>query len=437
MKKFLRILVLCCLAIGLQSNALAAAPSVIGQTTKPISSFPDVKANHYAYEAVAWAHEQGIVNGYANGEFGANDLVTEAQFAALLERFFDLNADNLHDENALTQHWADKAYQSLAAYGVPLNGYIDHSFRNQPVKRGLVAQVLVYLGHDGLDLTQSIEFLLDHKISTGQNLDQKNDLLKYFGSSNELTRAQAVTFLYKMKQQRLDEISEVASSTYLNNKGLSFDELAKENEAKVDENLKKLTENEAKKIVGELMSGIVGTFNRLGEEHNWSFDNHPDFAILRPELLNYASKDFTDGFLKTVKDEFFCSCDMPPYPYENLDIQFTLHENTSDRFVASSVELDNMISSGSTVYYTVIKENGKWVMDNYKWVSIEKEPVDLSWEEIKSYLDQQGSKVELLNTTQYNGEKIYIYKYIDQELIMGIFADNSGHLWDVPADLYS
>ncbi|MDN4494753.1 S-layer homology domain-containing protein [Ureibacillus aquaedulcis] len=438
MKKFLGIIILCCLAVGLQSNALAANSSVEGLSNKQVSGFPDVKANHFAYEAVAWANEQGIVSGYKNGEFGPADKVTEAQFAAMLKDFFNLESvNNTQQKNSKpTEHWSDEAYYSLAAYGVPLNGYAEQSIRNQPVKRGEVAQALVYLAHDDLDLTQSIDFLLDHKISKGQNIGQKNDVLRYFGSENELTRAEAVTFLYNMTGQHLDEVSEVASSTYQENKDSSFDELVKKEEAIVDTDLNKVTEDEAKEIVGELMSGIVETFNRLGEEHNWSFDNPPDFKILRPELLNYASEDFTDGFLKTVKDEFFCSCDMPPYPQENLDIQFTLHENTGDRFVASSIELDNMISSGSTIYYTVVKENGKWVMDHYKWVSVEEEPVNLSWEEIKPYLDQQGQKVELLKTAQDNGEKIYIYKYVDQDIIMGIYANNSGHLWNVPAELY-
>lgn len=433
MKKFLGIMLAICLFIGLQSQTLAVDSSVIELSNKLASAPKDIKPNHYAYEAAVWAMEQGVINGYGNGKFGPDDKVTEAQLAAMLQRFFDLEPVN---QSTQTGHWADEAYHALAAYGVPLGGYLDHSVRNQPVKRGLVAEILVYLSHEDLNLTQSIEFLLKNKISIGQNLEQTN-LPGYFGSDNELTRAQAVTFLYKMKGQQLDEIGETASNAFRENKGHAFEEVADIDDGKVDEELTTPTEEEAKEIVGELMSGIVGTFYKLGEEHNWSFENHPDFAILRPQLLNYASKDFTDGFLKLVKDEFFCSCDMPPYPTQNLNIQFTLHEAMSDRFVASSVELDNMISSGSTIYYTVVKEDGKWVMDQYKWVSIEEEPVNLSWDEIKAYMDQQGSKVELLNTTTYNGKKLYIYKYVDQQLMMGIFADNSGHMWNIPADLYS
>ena len=213
----------------------------------------------------------------------------------------------------------------------------------------------------------------------------------------------------------------------------SIDELAKPAKPTVQEKL--LSEEEAKKVINDSLAGIIDTFKQLGEEHNWSFENEPDFNILRPELLKYASEEFTDSFLKAVKDDFYCSCDMLPYPDTDLDIRFTIHENTNNKLVASSIEFDNMISSGSTVYYTIIKENGKWVIDQYKWVSPEEEPVTLTWDEIKAHEENQGSKVELLNTTQFNGEKVYIFKYVDTGKIMGVFADNSGYMWDVPPSL--
>lgn len=424
-------------------NSSKTAPSyeyelkvIMEQSENSEASFPDVKNDHYAYEAVAWAKEQGIVKGYVNGNFGPNDQVTEAQFAVMLKNFFDAKSGKAQlNKETPTKNWTDDVYNSLASYGVPLNGYFDDTIRNQPIKRGLVAQSLVYLGYESLDLEKAIQFLLDEKISTGQNPDGKDNALEFFGYSNELTRAEAVTFLYRMNLHDFNEISETASNTYENEKGYTLDELAKQAEAKIHGDLSVLTKNEAKKIVNDLLSGIVGTFDRLGEKYDWSFENAPDFSILRPELLKYASTNFTDGFLKDVKDDFYCSCDVLPYPDTDLDIRFTLHENTSNQIVASSVEFDNMISSGSTVYYTIVKENGKWVMDNYKWVSAEKEPIHLTWEEVKVNQEKNGSKVELLNTTTFEGKKIYIFKYAGTNTIMGIYADNTGYLLEVPSAL--
>lgn len=430
MKKLLSILVsiLClCVAMGIQSNALAAAPV-------KSSSFPDVKSDHFAYEAVAWAKENGIVSGYEDGSFGPNNKVSEAQLVVMLNNLYKLNkVEGEITKDTPSKHWADDVYNSLASYGVPLNGYLDDTIRNQPVKRGLVAQALVYLGHDDLDLKNSIQFLLDHEISTGQNHDKKENVLEFFGYKNELTRAQVVTFLYKMNQSGFGKVSEAASNTA--EKGLALDELIKQSKEKVDGELSVLSKIEAKNVVKEKLSGIVDTFKRLGEEHNWSFENHPDFSILRPRLLKYATPTFTDGFLKDVKDEFYCSCDVPPYPYAALDIRFNVLENTSDRVVASSIVFDQMVSGGSTVYFTLVKQNGKWFMENYRWVTLQEEPINLTWEEVKANMERDGTKVVLLNTTKHDGKKLYIVKYIEDKTIIGVYADNSGHLFVVPDDL--
>lgn len=51
------------------------------------SVFFDVKANDWYASAVVWANKNGIVAGYTDGTFGANDAVTREQFATMLYRF--------------------------------------------------------------------------------------------------------------------------------------------------------------------------------------------------------------------------------------------------------------------------------------------------------------------------------------------------------------
>ena len=50
-------------------------------------NFRDVNPGAWYAEAVTWAAELGIVNGYGNGVFGAGDNVTREQFAAMLWRY--------------------------------------------------------------------------------------------------------------------------------------------------------------------------------------------------------------------------------------------------------------------------------------------------------------------------------------------------------------
>ncbi len=58
---------------------LAGKPAVSGKV-----SFPDVAEGDKAYNAIAWAVEQGIVSGYGDGRFCGNNSVTIEQFVVML-----------------------------------------------------------------------------------------------------------------------------------------------------------------------------------------------------------------------------------------------------------------------------------------------------------------------------------------------------------------
>lgn len=199
--------------------------------------------------------------------------------------------------------------------------------------------------------------------------------------------------------------------------------------------VEELSEKEAKKIVAESMAGIVEIFVN-GREHYNNVDNPADFSVMRPQLIKYASEKFTDGFLKETAANYYCECDYRFFPDTNLDVRFTLDEHTDGKFTASSIEfINDMGDGGNIVKYSVIQENGKWVMDDIEWVSYEEEALNVTWEEVKAYEEQYGLKVELLNETEHNGRKVYIINMPENEHIMGIYADNTQPLYEVPNEL--
>lgn len=71
MKKFWTVLPLC--AAMLCTSAFAAA-------------FPDLPEEHWAYSAVDKMHSDGRVNGFPDGEFKPDELVTRWQFAKMAGR---------------------------------------------------------------------------------------------------------------------------------------------------------------------------------------------------------------------------------------------------------------------------------------------------------------------------------------------------------------
>lgn len=61
---------------------LAGQPAVTGE-----SGFPDVAPDAWYARAVTWARQNGVINGYSDGRFGPDDLITREQLAAMLWRY--------------------------------------------------------------------------------------------------------------------------------------------------------------------------------------------------------------------------------------------------------------------------------------------------------------------------------------------------------------
>lgn len=49
--------------------------------------FADVPAGMWYTDAIMWANEKGIITGYAEGDFGTDDLITREQMATILHRY--------------------------------------------------------------------------------------------------------------------------------------------------------------------------------------------------------------------------------------------------------------------------------------------------------------------------------------------------------------
>lgn len=58
-----------------------------GKTNARYTTYTDVARSAWYGPAVIWATEQGIVNGYGDGTFGPNDVITREQFVTILHRY--------------------------------------------------------------------------------------------------------------------------------------------------------------------------------------------------------------------------------------------------------------------------------------------------------------------------------------------------------------
>ncbi len=122
----------------------AGLSCVLSANAEGLTVFTDVDSGDGYAEAIQWAAEQGYINGYPDGRFGANDPVTRAQLATIFyraagspdvsetSRFSDVQAAAYY-ANAV--HWAE-------GNGL-VSGYPDGRFGvNDPVTRQQVVTIL-------------------------------------------------------------------------------------------------------------------------------------------------------------------------------------------------------------------------------------------------------------------------------------------------------
>ena len=113
--------------------------------------FTDVASDAYYTEAVRWAASKGIVGGYGNGLFGANDDVTREQLAAILYRYAAYQGYDVSQRADLSgfgdassiRPYAQEALSWAHAQGLVL-GFEDGSLRPQgTASRAQIAAVLM------------------------------------------------------------------------------------------------------------------------------------------------------------------------------------------------------------------------------------------------------------------------------------------------------
>jgi len=78
---------------------LEGSPAVTGENT-----YKDVKDDVWYTDAIIWATENGIVNGYGNGLYGPHHDVTREQIATMLYRYADYKGVIVDDTTDLAEY---------------------------------------------------------------------------------------------------------------------------------------------------------------------------------------------------------------------------------------------------------------------------------------------------------------------------------------------
>lgn len=132
------------LAAGLYQ--MSDAPAVSASPT-----FSDIAADAWCADAAVWASENGIISGYGNGLFGADDTVTREQMAAILWRYAGSPSSGTtadFADRATISTWAVPAVDWAEAQGV-ITGQTEHRFAPKDHITRVEAAVMLYRWRSG------------------------------------------------------------------------------------------------------------------------------------------------------------------------------------------------------------------------------------------------------------------------------------------------
>lgn len=95
-----------------------------------LASFSDIESSHYYYESISWLEDQGVVVGYADGEFKPKGSVNRAEFLKMLYETVGMENEDttLPFSDVPDNQWYSKYVKEAYATGV-IDGYPDGTFR--------------------------------------------------------------------------------------------------------------------------------------------------------------------------------------------------------------------------------------------------------------------------------------------------------------------
>lgn len=158
----------------------------VDTSNAPNPGFIDVPPGSYGYKEIAKAAELGIVSGKPDGRFDPNGVLTRGQMAVILVNAYDLRGTTPSEFKDVKE--SDGKYpfiQTLVSHSIA-GGYPDNTYRpNLTVNRGQFAAFLARYLNDDLK-TNNSEALVDIPVSSIANHEQSVVLIELYDANDEL-----------------------------------------------------------------------------------------------------------------------------------------------------------------------------------------------------------------------------------------------------------
>lgn len=162
-------------------------------------NFTDVSEQHWAFDDINWAVNEGLIKGYPDGTFKSSNLLTESQFVVVLTRYLDSKLT----DNVLLKDQSAIQYTYLLDREIILPGHDTSAKKNAPISRIVMARALYEaVGGRGSDTdTEVIDWMYKNKLTTGKGVS--TDKYVDFGGAENLYRVHVAAFFRRADEQNL------------------------------------------------------------------------------------------------------------------------------------------------------------------------------------------------------------------------------------------
>ncbi|MDF2963796.1 MAG: hypothetical protein K0S39_5531 [Paenibacillus sp.] len=169
--------------------------------------------DHWASEAIEWAIQNNITQGYPDGTFQPNKPVAEAEFLAMLFRSTPVteavysvsNPDSTEPVLNVQRHWADPLYEKADKLNYPVSGTNDVEKRNTHLSRLNAAEIMAGAYGYAYEGEDAIIFVMANDLAGGK--DDSFTVESYRGA-DPITRAEAVELINRSKVRQICRPSE-------------------------------------------------------------------------------------------------------------------------------------------------------------------------------------------------------------------------------------
>lgn len=332
---------------------VAVAPNVINAEAVP--TFKDVKETDYFYDAVHHLVARGLINGYEDGTFRPNEVVTRGQVAELMANILELDTENVKNPGFKDVSPTDTYYGAVASLveaGVFSKG---ETFNPEgKITRAELAKVLVrsfqliekpYI--DAFtDVTENswygryVQALVDKNITLGKSAQS-------FAPNDVVSRGELVTFIYRSEKAKPEF---VLNLMHTNDNHSHLDQVAKKATA-----IKQVREAKPNSLLVNAGDFLTGTlyYNVFDGQADLYFMN-----LLGYDIATFGNHEFDQGSSPEGHQALVDFIKGSEFPFVSSNIDFS----QDSKFTGLFSDLISSDPENGKIYQGIVKEiNGEKV----------------------------------------------------------------------------